>query len=211
MAIKIQNITYSEHPVGMKHLAAYILIVVWLISTVFAFWWFMYRDIRAFDENPSQERDVRFNAEHLQDLLKQEISTTQTNEFILINFIAPGCSCNRFNISHVNALEERFRGQVRVEHLTPQGSEKAFKLKKLNKAATVTRARLISEQEIPGSPAAAILNKQGELLYFGPYSDGAMCGQGNNIVERALTKLSNGESLESGLNTRAFGCYCDWR
>jgi hypothetical protein len=63
---------------------------------------------------------------------------------------------------------------------------------------------------IPASPAAAVFNHEGQLAYFGPYSEGAACLTGNgDFVEQVLDKLLAGERPQQ-INTAAFGCFCDW-
>ncbi len=55
----------------------------------------------------------------------------------------------------------------------------------------------------------AIWNAQGELAYFGPYSEGAVCTSGNSFIEPILDALVQGRQVNA-THTLAVGCYCPW-
>ena len=65
-------------------------------------------------------------------------------------------------------------------------------------------------QSLPASPALAIWDRDGNLAYAGPYSEGLVCNSSNSFVEPVLDALTQGRqvSLASGL---AVGCYCAWK
>jgi hypothetical protein len=57
-------------------------------------------------------------------------------------------------------------------------------------------------------PAAFVFGADGELLYFGPYSDAAWCGRSGARVERVIERALHG--LPPLAPTAAsWGCFCD--
>jgi hypothetical protein len=60
---------------------------------------------------------------------------------------------------------------------------------------------------IPATPAAVIINKNGEFVYAGPLSEGLACAQGSGFVETAVTNLAAGFNSNL-LITQTKGCYC---
>jgi hypothetical protein len=55
----------------------------------------------------------------------------------------------------------------------------------------------------------AIWDRDGNLAYFGPYSEGAVCNSSNSFIEPILTALNEGRRVQAS-NTLAVGCYCPW-
>ena len=64
--------------------------------------------------------------------------------------------------------------------------------------------------DLPASPAVAIWDAQGDLAYFGPYSEGAVCTSSNSFIEPILEALVAGRRVRADSNL-AVGCFCDWR
>jgi len=69
---------------------------------------------------------------------------------------------------------------------------------------------LTGSAQIPASPAVAIWDRQGQLAYFGPYSEGAVCTSSNSFIEPILDALI-AEHPVNASNTLAVGCFCDWQ
>ncbi len=69
------------------------------------------------------------------------------------------------------------------------------------------------EKGPPSSPAVGVINRKGELVYFGPYSLGANCSPKNGkFVEKVLDQLKDKKQRQKKqLNTLAVGCFCPWR
>ncbi|KAE8236751.1 hypothetical protein A4X03_0g9338, partial [Tilletia caries] len=63
---------------------------------------------------------------------------------------------------------------------------------------------------LPASPAVAIWDGQGQLAYFGPYSEGLTCSSSNSFIEPILEALAEGRKVDAS-NTLAVGCFCDWQ
>jgi hypothetical protein len=56
----------------------------------------------------------------------------------------------------------------------------------------------------------AIWDGQGQLAYFGPYSEGLTCSSSNSFIEPILEALAEGRKVDAS-NTLAVGCFCDWQ
>ena len=65
-------------------------------------------------------------------------------------------------------------------------------------------------EQLPASPAVAIWDRAGQLAYFGPYSEGAVCNSSNSFIEPVLDALINNRPVNAA-NTLAVGCFCDWQ
>jgi len=136
----------------------------------------------------------------------------------LLHFWQPGCSCNRFNQAHVNEIATKYRNKnfqlVTIASPHPDYSDQQL----IQMAKEEFASHVIIDQQqllrgrarIPAAPAAAVIDKKGNLAYFGPYSDSTFCGLGGTaFVERVADLLMQGEA-PSLLNTMVFGCFCDW-
>ena len=64
---------------------------------------------------------------------------------------------------------------------------------------------------IPSTPAVIIFNANQQLVYLGPYADGAFCNTETSFVEQLLPAVSGDSSVATGgwINTVAKGCYCN--
>ncbi|MCA1772484.1 MAG: DUF6436 domain-containing protein [Halomonas sp.] len=61
------------------------------------------------------------------------------------------------------------------------------------------------------SPSAVIIDGSGNVLYSGPFSDGALCNaDGDTPVEIMLDEINEKDSVSPWLNISSFGCYCNW-
>jgi len=200
----------SSSKVMRRNMAAFLLLILWLLGTAFGFWWFQFKDLRGFADEQWQERAVRFMGRDLQSELVVTISDyIKDNEIVVVNFFQPGCQCNKFNISHLEELKIRYASRVRFLHLVPEGAVGLADLEALSNSGEVVSVTTNLKKYIPAAPSAAVLGSEDQLIYFGPYSDGAVCGQGKNLVESVVDNSLEGE-IKSWLNMRAYGCFCDW-
>lgn len=68
---------------------------------------------------------------------------------------------------------------------------------------------LPGSERLPASPAVAIWDQQGQLAYFGPYSEGATCTSNNSFIEPILKPQRRPPGQRQ--QYLAVGCFCDWR
>ncbi|CAM3764863.1 DUF6436 domain-containing protein [Pseudomonas wadenswilerensis] len=126
----------------------------------------------------------------------------------LVHFWDPACPCNVGNQQHLGEL---------IEHFGPQGVEFYVVQKPGTRGqlpATLSAlkplAGLPGAEHLPATPGVAIWDRNGQLAYFGPYSEGATCNSSNSFIEPILLALSQGRAV-SATHTMAVGCYCPWQ
>ena len=193
------------------------IISAWLIATVIAFWWFQVKDLRPFDQEMSSLIEEQSLAANIQQLIQQQLNISPEHGYI-INFWRPGCNCSRFNITHVKTLNTQYRKKgLEVITLVPSSADYSDEqLAEMAQEKFSTPAIVVSDRQfsgasrIPAIPSAAILNRNGQLHYFGPYNDGAFCGiGGTRFVEKVADLLIEDENPNI-INTLSYGCYCSW-
>lgn len=193
------------------------IISAWLIATVIAFWWFQVKDLRPFDLEMSSLIKDQSLALQLKRLIKDQNRNSPEHGYI-INFWRPGCNCSRFNITHVKTLNTQYRKKgLEVITLVPSSADHSDEQlaemaeEKFETPAIIVNKSLFSgASRIPAIPSAAIINRSGQLNYFGPYNDGAFCGiGGTRFVEKVADLLIEDENPNI-INTLSYGCYCSW-
>ncbi|WP_085676359.1 MULTISPECIES: DUF6436 domain-containing protein [unclassified Pseudomonas] len=125
----------------------------------------------------------------------------------VVHFWDPACPCNVGNQQHLGDLISQFAGQGVTFHVVQKaGSHGQLPA---NLASLQPIANLPGSEQLPASPAVAIWDRQGNLAYFGPYSEGAVCNASNSFIEPILQALLAGRRVTAS-NTLAVGCYCPW-
>lgn len=161
---------------------AAIILCAWLLLAVCAFWWFQFRYIGSFNNYLAQ-----FNG----DLVSHISSENIEGEALVVHIVDPNCPCSRFSNKHIRDLEAQFFETVSFKRW--ENLPVSFK----------------SLMVIPASPAVAIWSKAGDLAYFGAYTSGAYCGEGDDFVVATLKNLSKGVNPQ-WVSQDAFGCFCEW-
>ena len=120
-------------------------------------------------------------------------------EAVVIHYLDENCSCSKFSKYHIEKLENRYKSNG-IIYLNI--SEK--KDQKLNGKVE----NIFSLKNIPASPAVAIFNSEGDLSYFGPYSDDYFCGtDADSFAEKSINKILAGKKF-SDFNLLTAGCFC---
>ena len=192
------------------------MVVGWLVIVVSGFWWFQFKDIRSFASESSVvffEGD-KFNHQIVN--MVKNIGAAQ-KKTTLVHFWDSECSCNRFNEPHVKELIEKYAQQNIQFVIVAKSVELARKEHVLTKAKMIFNhpavIGVISEDDInldnmPSTPSVAVLNGKQNLMYFGPYSVGAVCNTKNGaFVEKILESMFKGMPKKQ-LNVLATGCFC---
>lgn len=125
----------------------------------------------------------------------------------LVHFWDPACPCNVGNQAHLLAIVQQF---------APQGV-RFYSVKRAGRRgqlpAVFSAVKPLEEEHnwapIPASPAVAIWNAQGDLVYFGPYTEGANCNVTRGFVEPILEATLAGRSVQA-THQLAVACFCDW-
>ena len=160
----------------------WVIIPFWLVLTVLAFWWFEYRYWRFF-----APITATFSGEQVNQLYAR---VGVLGKVTVVHFANNDCVCNTYSKSHVSRLQARLSASHQVT-LAPLDDAL------LNVA-------------IPASPSTAIWDESGQLAYFGPYSSGAVCGEGQDFVSRVLDAISVKQNPQ-WVNMVGLGCYCPWK
>ena len=187
------------HLPSRKTLLACTIALLWAAAMAGAYWWYQLRYIRAFSE-----QTTLFAGE----ILRLPAELAGPGPIRLVHFWDPACPCNVGNQQHLNQL---------LEHYGPQGV-RFYAVQKPGSSGHLPQplaglqplSDLPGSERLPASPAVAIWDQQGQLAYFGPYSEGATCTSNNSFIEPILEALSAGRPV-SASNTLAVGCFCDWQ
>lgn len=181
-----------------KNLLIILLTLACLVALTLAYHWFETRYLRTFDE-----RAAVFSGAELQ----LPAALSGPSEIRLVHFWDPACPCNVGNQQHLAEL---------IAHYAPQGVQFHVVRKPGSQGrlpAELAALQVIDElpgsANLPASPAVAIWDKQGQLAYFGPYSEGLVCNSSNSFIEPILEALAAGRKVNAS-NTLAVGCFCQW-
>lgn len=175
------------------------LIILWAAAMLTALWWYQARFIRSFNT----ESTAIFSGETLQ----LPASLAGQGRIRLVHFWEPACPCNLGNQQHLSEMMVSFKDQVDFYHVQKPNTQGQLPpiLSQMNHLAGIQ-----GSEQLPASPAVAIWDQAGNLAYFGPYSEGAVCNSSNSFIEPILNALIEGRSVAAS-NTLAIGCFCDWQ
>lgn len=163
----------------------YVVVGLWLILVVFAAKYFMQQ--RAIDFDPKGLLvDVENNVLLATILASNRIQKSPKNT--LYHLYTEDCGCNKVTDSHMNSVFSLAKeNSFTVEHILITPDIRAY---------------------VPSSPAVLATDEQGELLYFGPYGEGAACSKSNGIIDVVLNNFFQGFKF-SAIHSQATGCYCN--
>lgn len=163
-----------------------------------AYDWFQSRYVRAFEEHATL-----FTG----DSLRLPAALAGPGAIRVVHFWDAACPCNVGNQQHLAELMEHYQ-PLGVKFYAIEKGQKHSRLPD-NLAALQPLEGLPGAEGIPASPAVAIWNQQGQLAYFGPYSEGAVCNSANSFIEPVLQALTERRAVHA-THTMAVGCYCPW-
>lgn len=182
-----------------KYLIAVLVALAWGGAMLAAFWWFEARYLRPFEGG----RVELFSGKRL--ALPGALSGP--GPIRLVHFWDPACPCNAGNQQHLAELQQRFANQgVSFYALQKPGSRGRLPDQL---AGMQTLDALPGAASLPASPAVGIWDASGQLVYIGPYSEGAVCNSSNSFIEPVLEAVLAGRQVNA-TNSLAVGCFCDW-
>lgn len=153
------------------------VLIVWLCLMAGLFWLFQFK----YTNNWVSFMGSEFQSVEL---------PTKTGQVTVVHFVDPDCPCSKYSAPHIQALEQKWNS-VDFKTVTEGGSDEMNRM---------------LEAFVPASPAVAMWNSQGELQFFGPYTAGEFCGEGEDLLSKALGSPGEGQWL----NQEAVGCFCPW-
>ena len=172
---------------------AWAVVSVWLAGTAYAFWSFELKHQRSFET----ARTVLFDSGSRARAAEAWFRTVGASRSgggsgrvaTVVHIYSADCPCNRFTQPHLERIVASY--QHRGVNFV-----------------TVARGS-IDLAWIEATPAALVFDAAGRLVYFGPYSDSARCGEsGGGLVERVLERVLGGQSPQP----QPFyggGCFCN--
>lgn len=181
-----------------------VLVGLWALAMVGAFWHFFHRDLGQFGS-----RDLSFfDGEQVSQSLSEQFQFSGSVGRV-VHFWDRDCRCSRFNRQHAREVMQEFGEQgISFVVAVPSAAAQADARRLFPEASEVI---VVAETATISSPAAAAFDASGDLLYYGPYSDGVLCSSGDaSPVEQVLTDLLAARQPRQWLNLSAVGCYCQW-
>jgi len=159
------------------------ILVSWLGLTIIAAVFFIVPRLTDFDPQHKLLNLPGLQVMKQIKLLPQLRNTDLSNS--LIHFTSKGCQCRQFTVQHKQQID----AQAAKDSLN------------------IINIELDQSSIVPSTPAIAIVDKRGELMYLGPYSKGLSCTKSAGYVELVMN------NYRQGFNTRlivsqAQGCYC---
>ncbi len=117
-----------------------------------------------------------------------------------------GCACNRFTDPHLARIVARYRAR-NIEFVAAEAHQQAMAVQPV--PAGLRRLALSGAglAWLDATPAALVFDSAGHLIYYGPYSDGARCGEGGGLIERVLDHVLDGHTPLPQPHFAA-GCFC---
>jgi hypothetical protein len=200
---------HARHPTGIlmqqrrKTLLFALILLAWFSALTGAFLWFNAQYIRAFQVPLLEERTAEFKGE----LLRLPAALTGPGPIRLVHFWDPICPCNLGNQQHLAELMRTYARRGVHFYLVQKPGTQGRLPEDLKALEPLTA--MPGVERLPVSPAVAIWDRQGNLAYFGPYSEGATCNAGNSFIEPVLEALVAGRQVKA-TNTVTVGCYCAW-
>ncbi|MFC3607621.1 DUF6436 domain-containing protein [Stutzerimonas tarimensis] len=125
----------------------------------------------------------------------------------LVHFWDPACPCNVGNQQHLAEMLLRYRDAPVAFYAVQRPGSRGKLPPPLQAIETLTD--FPGSETLPASPAVALWDARGELVYLGPYSEGAVCTSDNSFVEPIIDALLAGRQVRA-TQALAVACFCDW-
>ena len=162
------------------------LFILWIISTVVAGSYFISARLVPFD--PQKVLTYVTGTQLISELETSGLLKNKDFSQAIIHMTSDDCHCSKFSNDHKKALDlEAQTDGFHVMNITVSDKVKNI---------------------IPSTPAALITDKKGQLIYFGPYSEGLACSSSNGLIELVLNNYRKGFNSKM-IVEQATGCYCN--
>ena len=193
--------------------AAWVVVSVWLASAGYALWSFELGQQRSFESPRTVLFDSGNRARSAEAWFRVSIAPLTNGgapaAATVVHVYTAGCICNRFTHPHLARIVTRYRSAgVYFFAAMRAGVNGGVPVDTVPQA--LPRIALPTGDElswIDATPAALVYDAQGRLVYFGPYSDSARCGESGGLVERVLDRVLLGHTPR----LQPFyggGCFC---
>ena len=167
------------------------VVAIWLTGTAYAFWSFEFKQQRSFESARTVLFDSAARARSAElwfrEAVAPQLGGADARVATVVHVYSADCPCNRFTQSHLERIVASYRHRGVNFVTVARGS--------------------IDLAWIEATPAALVFDAAGRLVYFGPYSDSARCGESGGLVERVLDRVLGGQAPRP----QPFyggGCFC---
>ena len=164
--------------------------ILWIVGSLGGMFYFSTSRLVYFDPNNSlmDEALTKDYAKNFSQYLTTKFGDLSGRA---IHFTQDGCFCNLVAQSHISAVKNQIE-------------ESGYKNEDYNISSIENLKKFI-----PSTPAVALFNDSGNLLFFGPYSTGYLCTAGNGFVEDIIIQMENKRQPRPITVSIARGCYCN--
>lgn len=175
-----------------------ILFLLWLSLLAGAYWYFLIKPKRWFDNTMQQPPIIAELSQQaaIRQMLRHHVPQLNSGQAWFVRLKQSHCACERF----VELYHQGFVG--RYSHLPVQVASLDLAYGQYSESERKLLNRLI-----PSTPSVLLFDANANLLYFGPYHQTGICSAENSFLEPVLNAFQNGEFL-SVLNTLVYGCFC---
>lgn len=185
-------------PSRTRSLVALALLAGIALALLLAVRWFEGRYLRPFDAQ---------TAVFSGDTLRLPAALAGPGPVRFVHFWDPACPCNVGNQQHLTELLDTYGERGVAFHVVQKPGTRGELPPPLRALRPLDG--LSGLEQLPASPAVGIWDRNGELVYLGPYSEGAVCNSDNSFVEPILEAVLAGRPVKAA-NTLAVACFCDW-
>lgn len=163
----------------------------WFVIALAGLWWLIDARLVWFDSNgrlQHQASSPRFEPRLIQ-ALKTHVADLES---VVFHVRQEACRCNWRTQGHQSAISRR---------VAEQGGK--------NIVIDIDQNPAL-QRLIPATPAIIIFDAKEQLIYLGPYADGAFCNSQTSFVEQLIPLLTTSvnEDAHGWVNMVAKGCYC---
>ena len=172
----------------MKASKYWFAIAVWSVCLLLGIIYLSILKVKDFDPNgvlSRQAMDISFDYK----LLSYIQANAAISKNAVIHFEKDACFCQHVAAPHITSVKKlAARNEMSNQTIILKNGDLAL---------------------IPSVPAVAVIDGQGVLRYFGPYSTGMFCTEGSGIVEKFITSRDAVyHSIGTNILAEAKGCYC---
>jgi hypothetical protein len=199
------------------HWLAWTLAGVWFAGVAFAFFRFDLEHRRPFESVRAARFDATSRTAAAERWFHANVPAPDAGPPPLVTVVhvyRSDCPCNRFTQQHLTRIVARYESRsvrfVVAEAATADSAHTHAQAAASTPSASLPRVPIPATADlewIDATPAALVYDGAGRLIYYGPYSDSARCGEGRGLIEPVLERALHGEHQAP----HAFlggGCFC---
>lgn len=159
------------------------IVLVWITFTIAAFGYSITDKLVSFDNGRKLQG---IEHQQLATYLKPFIEPISNNKGnTVLHFSQNNCDCQKASDRHIQDIDKIAT----------------------NNSFNVINVVISEHDIIPATPSVAIIDKEGAVVYFGPYGQGLACSQTFGYAQTILNNFLKGYSANIIIK-EAKGCYC---